>query len=80
MTASAQTKPMPLTLFPRGKSATVSYLADAQFAGRLMAMGVLPGSHVEVLRSAPFGGGFYIKADNLLIALRNEEAELIFVS
>lgn len=80
MTVSAQTKPVPLTRFPKGKDATVCYLADAQFAGRLMAMGILPGSHVEVLRSAPFGGGYYIKADNLLIALRSEEAELIFVS
>ncbi len=37
-------------------------------------MGILPGSRVEVIRFAPFGGGCYVKADNLLIALRKEEA------
>ncbi len=42
-------------------------------------MGILPGSRVEVLHRAPFGGGLYIKADNLLIALRSEEAEAIVV-
>lgn len=37
-------------------------------------MGILPGTQIEVIRSAPFGGGCYIKADNLLIALRKSEA------
>lgn len=44
-----------------------------------MAMGVLPGSRVEVLRSAPFGGGLYVKVDNLLLALRSEEAQIILI-
>ena len=37
-------------------------------------MGILPGTLIEVVRAAPFGGGCYIKADNLLIALRKSEA------
>lgn len=39
-----------------------------------MSMGVLPGSHVEVVRKAPFGGGCYVKVDNFYLALRREEA------
>lgn len=42
-------------------------------------MGVLPGSLVMVMRSAPFGGGMYVKADNLLLALRSEEAGTIII-
>ena len=37
-------------------------------------MGILPGTQIEMVRAAPFGGGCYIKADNLLIALRKSEA------
>lgn len=42
-----------------------------------MAMGVLPGSMVNVLRLSPWGEGLYIKVDNQLIALRKEEAACI---
>ncbi len=62
-----------------GKPVVVSHFGDQHLAGRLMAMGILPGSRIEVLRPAPFGGGLYVKADNLLIALRKEEAEFILV-
>jgi len=63
----------------KGQLAVVSHFKDQHLAGRLMAMGVLPGSSIEVLRSAPFGGGLYVKADNLLLALRSEEAEVIII-
>jgi len=39
-----------------------------------MAMGIMPGSSIRMIRKAPFGGGCYIKVDNLLIALRESEA------
>lgn len=46
-------------------------------AGKLLSMGVLPGSRFELVRRAPFGGGWYVKVDNLLLALRREEVESI---
>lgn len=55
----------------------ISHFTDPQLACKLMSMGVLPGTHIQVVRSAPFGGGCYIKADNLRIALRKEEATRI---
>lgn len=77
--AAATTSFFTLSSMPTGVSGVVSHFGDQQLAGRLMAMGVLPGSRVEVLRSAPFGGGFYVKADNLLLALRSEEAQSILI-
>jgi ferrous iron transport protein A len=77
--ATAASSFFTLSTMPTGVSGLVSHFGDQHLAGRLMAMGVLPGSRVEVLRSAPFGGGFYVKADNLLLALRSEEAQSIFI-
>ncbi len=48
-----------------------------QLASRLISMGVLPGSKVELIRKAPFGGGWYARIDNQVIALRKEELECI---
>lgn len=42
-----------------------------------MAMGILPGSRVELVRRAPFGGGWYVRVDNLYIALRMDEASSV---
>ena len=68
-----------LSTISKGQMAVVSHFRDQHLAGRLMAMGVLPGSIIEVLRPAPFGGGLYVKADNMLLALRSEEAEVIII-
>ncbi len=48
-------------------------------ASRLTAMGLLPGSLVEMIRSAPFGHTYYIKVDGVRLALRKEEASSILV-
>ncbi|HOY18087.1 MAG TPA: FeoA family protein [Haliscomenobacter sp.] len=57
-----------------GSKGHVSHFTDTCMACKLLSMGILPGTQIEVIRSAPFGGGCYIKADNLLIALRKSEA------
>lgn len=57
-----------------GGSGVVSHYKDELLAGKLMAMGILPGSRVQLIRKAPIGGGCYVKVDNLLIALRQSEA------
>ena len=63
-----------LAQLKRGGQALVSHFRNPQIASKLMAMGVIPGSSIRMVRKAPFGGGCYVKVDNLLIALRNSEA------
>ena len=48
-----------------------------QVASRLISMGVLSGSSLQLIRKAPFGGGWYARIDNQVIALRKEELECI---
>ena len=57
-----------------GSEGCVSHFTNECFACKLMAMGVLPGTTIKLLRRAPFGGGCYIKVDNMLLALRKAEA------
>lgn len=46
---------------------------------RLNEMGFWPGKSMELLISAPFGDPLAFKIDNVVIALRKEEAKLIRV-
>lgn len=57
---------------------TISF-SDPALAGKLMAMGLLPGTRIEMVRSAPFGKAYYIKADGIRMALREEEAASILL-
>lgn len=63
----------------RGAQALVSDFLNPRIASKLMAMGIMPGSNIQMIRKAPFGGGCYIKVDNLLIALRKNEAGSIVI-
>jgi ferrous iron transport protein A len=65
-------------LVSQGKG-EVSHFSDERAASRLMSMGVLPGSVIELVRRAPFGGGWYVKVDGLLLALRDREVNCILV-
>lgn len=62
-----------------GSKGHVSHFTDNCMACKLLSMGILPGTQIEIVRAAPFGGGCYIKADNLLIALRKSEACSIMI-
>ncbi len=46
-------------------------------APRLLEMGLLPGTPVEIIRSAPLGFPIEIKVRGYLLTLRKEEAECI---
>jgi len=63
----------------RGQTGQVSHFTDERIASKLMAMGLLPGSKMQLMRKAPFGGGCYIKADNIVIALRQREAASVML-
>lgn len=56
------------------ESARAIAFSDQALAGKLTAMGFLPGTMVELVRKAPFGKAYYIKADGVRLALREEEA------
>ncbi|MCB0546630.1 MAG: ferrous iron transport protein A [Phaeodactylibacter sp.] len=60
-----------------GVEEVVSHYTNDSIGGKLMAMGILPGSRVELVRRAPFGGGWYVRVDNLYIALRMDEASSV---
>jgi len=63
-----------------GGTGKIARFKDELIAGKLMTMGVLPGSFVKVIRKAPFKGGLYLKIDGYNIALREEEAANIILS
>lgn len=50
---------------------------DERLAVKLMAMGVLPGSRLKVIRRNGFGKTFYVRVDQMHLAIRKTEAECI---
>ena len=50
------------------------------FRGRMLGLGITPGSVVQVLRAMPFGGPLEIEARGTRLALRLEDAQRITVS
>jgi ferrous iron transport protein A len=62
-----------------GEEGRIASFANAQIGSKLMAMGLLPGSRVMVVRRAPLGGGWYVKANGFFLALRDEEASSVLL-
>lgn len=52
---------------------------DSALAGKLTSMGLLPGTRIEMIRKSPFGSAYYVKADGVRLALREEEARSILL-
>ncbi len=61
------------------EAAIVRAFSDEKVAGKLMSMGIIPGSQVMLTRIAPFKGGFCLKVNGHKIAVRYNEAESIEV-
>ena len=71
----------PLTTLPVGAKATVSELkVPTENRARLMEMGLLVGTPVELVRFAPLGDPVEIKVRGYHLTLRKHEAEQIWVS
>lgn len=77
--AVTETHHQPLSTVLKGKVGIVSHFTDQHVASKMMAMGILPGCRIELIRYAPFGGGCYIKADKHYLALRKQEAACIIM-
>jgi ferrous iron transport protein A len=70
----------PLTAVTIGKSATVAEInLPAAAKPRLMEMGLLVGTKVELVRFAPLGDPVEIKVRGYNLTLRRNEAEQILV-
>ena len=70
----------PLTTLPAGSAATVREIKVApESRARLMEMGLLVGTHVELVRFAPMGDPVEIKVRGYHLSLRKHEAEQIWV-
>ena len=59
------------------RSGRIAFFTDSLIASKLLSMGVLPGSRIELVRKGPFGGGWYVRVDSLLLALRQKEINSI---
>ena len=70
----------PLTSVPLGASATVAEIKlPPETRPRLMEMGLLVGTPVELVRFAPLGDPVEIKVRGYNLTLRKQEAEQIWV-
>lgn len=70
----------PLTALALGRTATVAEIhLPPESRSRLMEMGMLVGTPIELVRFAPLGDPVEIKVRGYNLTLRKHEAEQIFV-
>jgi len=69
-----------LSSLPPGSTGTVTAVEVApEHRGRLLEMGLLPGTRIEVVRYAPLGDPVEIKVRGYNLSLRKHEAEQVWV-
>ncbi|MCX2745713.1 FeoA family protein [Mangrovivirga sp. M17] len=61
------------------RSARILSFQDDRIASKLLSMGILPGSMIQVVRKLPGRGAIYLKANGYGIALRNHEAASVLL-
>ena len=62
-----------------GERGTVTGYADDDPPGRLLEMGLLPGTPVEIIRLAPLGDPIDLKVRGFHLSIRQHEAQRIQV-
>jgi ferrous iron transport protein A len=67
------------SLTPGTKAVVAEIRVPAEHRGRLLEMGVLVGTPIELVRFAPLGDPVEIKVRGYHLSLRRHEAELILV-
>lgn len=63
-----------------GATVRIDSLEESELKQRLLTMGLIPGTHVKILRTAPFGDPIAIRLRAYNLALRKDDAEKILVS
>ena len=61
----------------RGETGTIADFTDPQLAGKMLSMGIRPGSEVKLVRRGSLGRCCYIKVQRYQFALRTCEADCI---
>ncbi len=68
------------TARPGDQCVVLGIAADPpELRGRLYALGVIPGSRLEVLRRAPLGDPLQLRVSGACVSMRKSEAELVQV-
>lgn len=73
-------KPSLADLLPGQRGQVVSIDCERQLSRRLMEMGLLPGTRIRVVRTAPLGDPIEIRVRNYSLSLRRAEAAKITVT
>ena len=63
-----------------GMSVRIDSVGESKLKNRLMTMGLIPGTRVEILRSAPMGDPIAIRLRSYNLAMRKDDAAQIQVS
>ena len=63
-----------------GMTVRIDELGESALKQRLMTMGLIPGTRVEVLNSAPMGDPIAIRIRSYNLAMRKDDAETIQVT
>jgi Fe2+ transport system protein FeoA len=62
-----------------GMTVKIMQVGDSELKNRLMTMGLIPGTKVKILRSAPLGDPIALGVRSYNLALRKADAEQIVV-
>ncbi len=63
-----------------GQKGIISKLQEDELTLKLLEMGCLPGTEVEMCHVAPFGDPLCIRVSGYLLSLRKSEAETILIN
>ncbi|HNU35660.1 MAG TPA: ferrous iron transport protein A [Methanomassiliicoccales archaeon] len=81
MNAEEKMKQMSLADPPVGRTVYVTSIkGSGPIRGRILAMGLVPGTAVEVVRRAPMGDPLEVRVKGYSLSLRAQEAMLVMVS
>lgn len=67
------------TQITAGTSGVIDRFTNENLAGKLLDIGVRPGSRLRIIRKGPFGGSWYVKIDHHRVALRRRELACILI-
>jgi ferrous iron transport protein A len=69
----------PLSNLHEGETGVIRTFTDDQMASKLLAMGMLPGKLITLVRRMSLKGGIYLKVEDQTFAVREEEARNIIL-
>ncbi len=57
-----------------GEVGYIKALDREELTSKILSLGLLPNSKVQLIRRAPFGGALYVKVNEHILGIRPEEA------